>query len=161
MHTHAHSLTHSCTAHPHSLTHTRHHTANAHCTLHKHTQMDTFCNTEKKLRQDIRRRKDNFTELKHDTQEEIARLMEDKKEYRTQLELAREEYDCLKVLQSQQMSDFQQSLSMEKVVSRSKGKSETEMLYAVVDFSFVSVYYLSVSIRIKIDYRPARKLRQM
>ncbi len=80
--------------------------------------METFRETEKKLRQDIKRRKDNFTELKYDTQEEIARLMEDKKEYRTQLESAREEYDCLKVLQSQQMSDFQQSLSVEKGVCK-------------------------------------------
>ncbi len=70
----------------------------------------------------MRRRKDNFTELKHDTQEEIARLMEDKKESRTQLELTREEYDCLKVLQSQEMSDFHQSLSKERAVRHSKGK---------------------------------------
>ncbi len=78
--------------------------------------METFRETDKKVRQEVRRRKDNFTELKHDTQLEIARLTEDKRESYRQLESAREEYDCLKVLQSQQMLDYQHSFSKEKAV---------------------------------------------
>ncbi len=83
--------------------------------------MDTFRETDKKVRQDVRRRKDNFTELKHDTQLEIARLTEDKRESLRQLESAREEYDCLKALQSQQMLEFQHSISKEKAVRHVHG----------------------------------------
>lgn len=61
--------------------------------------------------------KDKFTELKHDTQTEIARLTEERMELRKQLEAAREEYDCLKVLQAQQMADYQDTISSERQVS--------------------------------------------
>ncbi|XP_064392393.1 rab GTPase-binding effector protein 1-like [Halichondria panicea] len=81
-------------------------------------KMETFRETDKKVRQEVRRRKDNFTELKHDTQLEIARLTEDKRESYRQLESAREEYDCLKVLQSQQMLDYQHSFSKEKAARK-------------------------------------------
>ena len=62
--------------------------------------------------------KDKFTELKHDTQTEIARLTEERMELRKQLEAAREEYDCLKVLQAQQMTDYQETISSEREVSK-------------------------------------------
>lgn len=82
-----------------------------------HVQLDGFREMEKRVRQDVRKRKDNFTELKQDTQMEIARLTEDKRESQRQLEAAREEYDCLKVLQTQQMTEYQQALDRETQVS--------------------------------------------
>ena len=79
--------------------------------------MDGFRETEKKVKQDVRKRKDFFTELKTDTQTEIARLTGDRNELRQQVESAREEYDCLKVVQSQQINDYQLTISAEKAVS--------------------------------------------
>ena len=79
--------------------------------------MDGFRETEKKVKQEVRKRKDFFTELKTDTQAEITRLTVDRNALRRQMETAREEYDCLKVVQSQEIADHQLKISEETVVS--------------------------------------------
>ena len=61
--------------------------------------------------------RDKFTEIKHDTQREIAKMSEDRRQVYQQLEILREEYDCLKAIQSSCVTDYQAQLADLKQVS--------------------------------------------
>ncbi len=64
----------------------------------------------------MRSLKEKFTEVKHDAQREVARFSDERVKLYSQIEHSREEYDCLKVLQSQNMSEYQNKLSEEATV---------------------------------------------
>ena len=55
--------------------------------------------------------KDKFTEIKHDTQREIAKMSEDGREVYQQLERSREEFDYMKAIQSSCVTDYQAQLA--------------------------------------------------
>ena len=61
--------------------------------------------------------KDKFTEIKHDTQREIAKMSEDRRQVYQQLEVLREEYDCLKAIQNSCVTDYQAQMADLKQVS--------------------------------------------
>ena len=54
---------------------------------------------------------DRFKEIKVDTQKEIARLVHDRAGLYHQIESAREEYECLKVVQATGINDYQEKLT--------------------------------------------------
>lgn len=64
--------------------------------------------------------RDKFTELKQDSQREIARMSEDRREIHQLLQVAREEYDCLKVVQAEDMTKYQAEIADLRQVSGSR-----------------------------------------
>ena len=59
------------------------------------------------MKNQIRVIKDKFTEIKQDAQKEIVRMSEDRRDIYQQLETTREEYKCLKEVQSNDMAEYQ------------------------------------------------------
>lgn len=62
--------------------------------------------------------KDKFTEIKQDTQKEIAKMNEERRLVFQQLESTREEYNCLKTVQSTDVAAYQAELVSLKQVRR-------------------------------------------
>lgn len=56
---------------------------------------------------------DKFMELKQESQREIARMSDDRR-----LQRAREEYDCLKVVQMEDMAKYQAEIAELKQVAK-------------------------------------------
>ena len=63
------------------------------------------------ITQQLRILSDKFTEIKVDTQKEIARLVQERVDLYHQIETTREEYDCLKVVQATGITDYQAQLN--------------------------------------------------
>jgi hypothetical protein len=87
---------------------------------------------------------DKFTEIKIDTQKEIARLVQERANLYHQIETVREEYECLKVVQATGITDYQVQLD-----HASKVKS---------DFCCLMILILSIFTPVeckgcKIDYK--------
>ena len=74
-------------------------------------QIETFQNVEQELKNQLRILKDKFTELKHDTQREIARMSEDRRDLYQQIHRSKEEYDYLKTIQNSSVMDYQAQLA--------------------------------------------------
>ena len=74
-------------------------------------QIEKFKAEEKEITQQMRIMSDKFTEIKIDTQKEIARLMQERANLYQQIETTREEYECLKVVQATGITDYQAQLS--------------------------------------------------
>lgn len=75
------------------------------------TQIENFQSNENDLKSQQRILKDKFTEIKHDTQREIAKMSEDRREVYQQLERSREEFDYMKAIQSSCVTDYQAQLA--------------------------------------------------
>ncbi len=82
--------------------------------------MEKFESHQRDLAQSLRSLREKFTEAKHDAQREVARFSDERVKLYGHLKQSREEYDCLKVLQGQNMADYQKQLSEESVVSSQK-----------------------------------------
>lgn len=61
---------------------------------------------------------DKFTEIKIDTQKEIARLVQERANLFHQIETVREEYECLKVVQATGITDYQAQLDHASKVAK-------------------------------------------
>lgn len=55
--------------------------------------------------------RDKFTEIRHDTQREIVKMSEDRREVFQQWERSRESYEYLKAIQSSSVTDYQAQLA--------------------------------------------------
>ena len=73
-------------------------------------QIDKFKAEEAEITQQMRIMSDKFTEIKIDTQKEIARLVQERAKLFHQIETVREEYECLKVVQATGITDYQVKL---------------------------------------------------
>ena len=73
-------------------------------------QIDKFKAEEAEITQQMRIMSDQFTEIKIDTQKEIARLVQERANLYHQIETVREEYECLKVVQATGITDYQVQL---------------------------------------------------
>ena len=63
--------------------------------------------------------RDKFTEIKQDTQREIVRMSEDRRNIYQQLEGTKEEYNILKIVQGEDMATYQAQLAdMKQVAAR-------------------------------------------
>lgn len=63
--------------------------------------------------------KDKFTEIKHDTQRELVKMSEDRRDVYQQLDRTKEEYDCLKAIQDTFVTDYQAQIADLKQVTAS------------------------------------------
>ena len=73
-------------------------------------QIDKCKVEEMEISQQLRILNDKFTEIKVDTQKEIARLVQERVQLYHQIETVREEYECLKVVQATGITDYQAQL---------------------------------------------------
>lgn len=69
------------------------------------------------ISQHLRMASDKFTEIKVDTQKEIARLVQERANLYQQIESVREEYECLKAVQATGITDYKAQLSHASNVS--------------------------------------------
>ena len=74
-------------------------------------KIEKFKTEEKEVTQQLRMLNDRFTEIKIDTQKEIARLVQERASLFHQIETVREEYECLKVVQATGINDYQDKLT--------------------------------------------------
>ena len=70
--------------------------------------------------------KDRFTEIKQDTQREIAKMSEDRRDMCQQLERGREEFAYMKAIQNSCVTDYQAQLADQKQVKYPLVKEMTE-----------------------------------
>lgn len=61
--------------------------------------------------------RDKFVELKQDSQREIAKMSEGRREVFQQLKTSKEEYECLKRVQKEDMIKYQAEIASLKQVS--------------------------------------------
>jgi len=79
-------------------------------------QIETFQGNEKDFKSQMKIVRDKFTELKQDTQREIAKMSEGRRDVFQHLNTSKEEYECLKKVQHDDMIKYQAEIASLKQV---------------------------------------------
>ena len=86
------------------------------CAFLFYPQIETFQNNEKEFKAHMKTLREKFIELKQDSQREIAKMSEGRREVYQQLQTSKEEYECLKKVQREDMIKYQAEIAFLKQV---------------------------------------------